>query len=229
MKTTHLLRRAAATLLLALALGATAHAQVVLDVTSALTTSDPTQLGRLSRNGVTQDWSGSEGAFPGIINSTTAYRYHTYVVDSATMDLGPFAQIIFDSTSANTFVSAYYTSYVPNSVVGGNLGFDLHWLGDGGASGNFFGNDPRFFQVIVPTGASLVVVVNTTAASNVGVGDGFHLTVESYSSTDYDPARTASVNPPLTAVPEPSTYGIAGAALLAGLVFWRRQRNARAA
>jgi MYXO-CTERM domain-containing protein len=229
MKPSLLLRRAVGSLLLALVLGTVAHAQTVLDVTSALVLGDPTQTGRLSRNAVPQDWANDE-PFPGVINTTITYHYHTYIIDAATMALGPFAQITFDSTSANTFVSAYYTSYLPDSAGTPNFGFDTHWLGDAGTSGNFFGTDPVFFQVVVPTGMSLVVVVNNTSSANVGVGDPFNLLVESFSSTEYDPPLTPTVTPPpLTAVPEPSTYGVAGAVMLAGLAVWRRRRNARAA
>ena len=35
-----------------------AHGSVILDVTGALSLGDPAQLGRLSRNGIPQDWSG---------------------------------------------------------------------------------------------------------------------------------------------------------------------------
>src|SRR5438128_1300263 len=114
-----------------------AQAGVLLDVTSALQLSDPTQLGRLSRNGIIQDWAGSE-PFPGIINGSTSYHYAAYLVN---VGLSNFIQIDFDSTSANTFVSAYQTSYSPPDLT-------TNWLGDGGASGNFFGTDPRFFNVI---------------------------------------------------------------------------------
>ena len=161
---------------------ASANASILFDTTSALTLANPTQTGRLSRNSVLQDWTGGE-AFPGAINTTTVYHYTTYVINAG---ITPFLQIDFDSTSANTFASAYLTSYLPDSAGSPNFGFDTGWLGDEGASGNFFGTDARFFQVIVPVNTSLVVVVNNTAASNVGVGDTFHLTVEGYIDTNYD-------------------------------------------
>ena len=214
MKVSPSLRRVAGSILLTFALCATARATLILDVTSAITLTDPIQMGRLSRNGIPQDWADTE-TFPGVINPATSYHYHTYAVDALTAVLGPFMQITFDSISANTFVSAYYTSYNPNSVVGGNLGFDTHWLGDAGLSGNSFGVDPVFFQVAVPLGSSLIVVVNTTAAGNGGIGDPFHLLVESFTDTNFTD----------TPVPEPSTYGLFGAALLAGLCIWNRRRK----
>ena len=50
--------------------GGLAHGAVLYTNTVSLLSTDPTQLGRLSRNGVPQDWSGQE-PFPGVIN----YRY----------------------------------------------------------------------------------------------------------------------------------------------------------
>jgi hypothetical protein len=223
MKLSHSLRRAAGSILLTFALGATARATVVVDVSSAITLTDPTQLGRLSRNGIVQDWTNTE-PFPGVINTTTSYHYHTFVVNPFTASLGPFMQITFDSLSANTFVSAYYTSYVPDSPLSGNFGFDTHWLGDEGSSGDFFGTDPSFFQVTVPVGDSLVIVVNQTAAGTAGIGDPFHLLVESFTDTEFTDAPTA---PPVSAVPEPSAYGLFGAAMVVGLGLWRRLRSQR--
>jgi PEP-CTERM motif len=214
------LRLVAGSLLLTFALCATARATLILDVSSAITLTDPTQSGRLSRNGIPQDWAGTE-PFPGLVNTTTVYHYHTYAIDALTAGLGPFMQISFDSIPANTFVSAYSMFYHPNSVVGGNLGFDTNWLGDAGFSGNSFGVDPVFFQVMVPLGSSLVVVVNTTAAANGGIGDPFHLLVESFTDTNFTDAPSA--------VPEPSTYGLFGAAFLAGLSFLSRRRKRQSA
>jgi hypothetical protein len=176
---------------------AAAHAAVILDVSSSLVIADPTQLGRLSRNGIVQDWSGTE-TFPGVINTSTTYHYHTYAVN---VGITPFIQIEFDSLSTNTFVSAYDTAYLPNSAGGANLGFDTNWLGDAGSSGNFFGTDPIFFQVIAPINHTLLVVVSNTAAANVGLGDPFHITVEGFIDTEFD-------DPAVT--PEPSTIFLGG-------------------
>jgi hypothetical protein len=203
---------------LLLLLGATsARATSILDVSGALTLADPTQTGRLSRNGLAQDWTGVE-PFPGVINTATTYHYHTYAVGTGGT---PFVQVTFDSTSGNTFVSAYDTSYLPDSAGGPNFGFDAHWLGDAGTSGNFFGVDPLFFQVVVPLGHTLVIVVNNTAASNVGVGDPFHLIVEGFVDTEFtDP----NADTPVPA-PEPATL-LLGATGLGALVRSRRQRSA---
>jgi hypothetical protein len=79
-----------------------AHAIPLLDVTSSLTASDPTQLGRLSRNGVPSDWS-MQSAFPGVLNPTVSYAYRTFTIDVQTTS---FIQVLVDSLSLDLFVSA---------------------------------------------------------------------------------------------------------------------------
>jgi len=185
--------RIAGLALLTFVSGAVSRATEILNVTTALTLADPLQLGRLSRNGIPQDWTGTE-PFPGIVNPTTGYHYRTFTVDPFTVSLGPFIQISLDDlgpAQGNLFAAAYFTSYVPNSVSTGALGFDTHWLGDAGSPGNLAGGvDPTFFQVIAPVGTSLVVVVSNTAAANGGLGEPFKLIVESFSDTNYSDART---------------------------------------
>lgn len=190
----------------------TARAATIFDLSSSVTLADPTQAGRLSRNGIAQDWSGGE-PFPGAINTATIYHYHAYSVN-----VGPnsFIQINFDSISANTFVSAYNTSYAPNSAGSPNFGFDTNWLGDPGFSGNFFGVDPLFFQVIMPVNGNLIIVVNNTAAANAGVGDPFHIIVEGFIDSEF------------TDAPEPSAIVLSGAGLML-LAIGSRARERRQA
>ncbi len=120
--------------------------------------------------------------------------------------MGGRLQIAFDSLSASTFVSAYDTAHLPDSAGSPNFGFDTNWLGDAGRSGNFFGTDPLFFQVLVPAQHNLLIIINNTTADNVSVGDPFHLTVEGF-------VDSAFTDP----VPEPATLllGSTGLALLA--------------
>jgi hypothetical protein len=184
-----------------------AEAIPILDVSGSVSATDPTQLGRLSRNGVPQDWTGGE-PFPGIVNPTTVYHYTTFTVN---VDDTPFIQIEFDSVSPNTFVSAYDTAYLPDSAGPPNFGFNTNWLGDPGFSGNFFGTDPLFFQVIVPAHHTLVVVINNTLAGNGGVGDPFNLLVEGFIDTEFTEP-----------VPEPATLVLSAIGL--ALVALRRSR-----
>jgi hypothetical protein len=91
----------------------TAHALPLLEVDDAISLSDPTQLGRLSRDGVPSDWSVSK-PFPGVLNTSTTYHYLAFMVN---VGLTPFIQISVDmGSSINLFTSAYDTAYLPNSA-----------------------------------------------------------------------------------------------------------------
>src|SRR4051812_48492130 len=137
--------------------------------TVSLSAGSPTQLGRLSRNGIIADWSSVE-PFPGEVNPTTPYHFQTYDIPVLVF---PFLQITFDDISgtALTFASAYKNSYNPANK-------SLNYLGDAGASGNFFGTDPRVFQVILSPGNDLIVLVNDTSATGAGVGQPYRIIVE---------------------------------------------------
>ncbi len=182
---------------------AVSHALLLFDsgVTS-VGLGDPTQLGRLSRNGVIADWSSTE-PFPGVINTGVTYHYHVF--DIAIVNT-PYVQITIDS-GANVFGSAYQTSYDP-------LNKATHYLGDSGSSGNFFGTDPIAYQVIAAAPGNLEVVVNTTGAGNVGVGDPFRIIVEGWVDTQFDDPTTT---------PEPATMAIVGIGVIAAI---KRRRRA---
>jgi hypothetical protein len=172
---------------------------------AALSAADPTQLGRISRDGVTSDWS-SPKPFPGIINPTTVYAYHTFSVADPHFQ---FVQITFDSVSTDTFASAYLNSYNPTNP-------SQNYLGDPGFSGNSFGTDPLVFQVVVPLNSNVVVLVNETV-SVAGLGDPFHIIVEGFTDSNFDDTIT----------PEPTSAALGaigmGVALL--LCYRRRGRN----
>src|SRR3974390_2982453 len=73
----------------------------------AISFTDPTQLGRLSRSGIPSSWAGPK-TFPGVINTTTTYYYHEY---SLNVGVTPYIEVTIDSLSANTFLAAYLASY----------------------------------------------------------------------------------------------------------------------
>ena len=174
-----------------------AEATLIFTDTISVTAGDPTQQGRLSRNGIPQDWSGGE-AFPGVINPAIAYHYTTLDLDVAALEgtaYGAFLQISFDSLTANTFLSAYLDSYDP-------LNLATNWLGDAGTSGNFFGVDPLFFQVVVPNGHHLILVLNDTTSNGAGLNQSGNVLVEAFLNTNYSD------------VPEPRTLEL----LACGLV-----------
>ena len=190
------------------------QAAVIFDTTVALTLADPTQLGRLGRNGVAQDWTLGE-TFPGVINTSTTYHYRVFSIPNP--NHFTFIQVLADSTSNNLFASAYLGAYLPNSAAGPNFGFNTNWLGDAGTSGNSFGTDPLFFQVVIPSNGNLLVVLNNTGAGNVGVGNSFHLTVEGFYDTQFGDT------------PEPSSISLLSAGLVALGVKFAKRRSSQAA
>jgi len=173
---------------------AVAGATPILTVTGGqVLATDPSQLGRPSRNGVPQDWSGTE-LYPGAINPSTAYNFTTFSVN---VGLGEFVQVNMDFWGGlNSFISAYDTSYNP-------LNPATTWLGDIGSSGNFFPGVPSFFQVRIPVNHTLVLVVNNVTPGAIN-GDAFDLLVEGFIDTEYTDI------PETTPVPEPATMLLGG-------------------
>jgi len=195
---------------------ALANATPLLDLTSSIAAADPTQLGRISRNGVPSDWSTSK-AFPGVINPGVSYHYHTYTLNT---QAASFVQIIMDSTFANTFASVYLGAYLPGS------GLATNYLGDAGQSGNFFGavdtgtfivTDPLFFQVQVVPYSNLVLVVNESSGIDAGLLQPFRFIVEGFLDREFTDIP----------VPTPGTVSLFGVALL-GFAFARKKMGVRA-
>ena len=190
-----------------------ANATVIDTETLTLTSADPTQMGRLNRNGIISDWSGPK-PFPGVVNPATPYHYITCDLDVGALEAGlgfsygGFIQIDFDSTAATTFLSAYLDAYSPSNLA-------ANYLGDEGASGNFFGVDPRFFQVVVPSGHDLVLVFNETT-TNGGLNLPGDVTVEAFADTLFTDLSPLSPAP----VPEPSTLSL----LMCGIAFAAARR-----
>lgn len=203
---------------LALAFSSLVSATTITTFTATVTSGDSTQLGRLSRNGQPQDWSGVE-PFPGVINTGTSYHYHVYDIPAAlfSFDSGDFAgyvQISVDSNSGNTFASAYSNSYDPTSK-------QTNWLGDAGTSGNFFGN-PLFFQVLLTPGQDLMLVINETNAA--GIGDQLGILIEGFTDSEYTDPRGTNV-PTTSPVPEPASMVLLGTGVVAP---WLRKKFKKA-
>ena len=187
--------------LLALTLSSLAAASILTTINDQLTISDPTQTGRLSRNGVPSDWS-TVKAYPGAAGLTTTYHYKTYSLFASAFSLAPYVQISIDDPDTAIFVSTYLTSYDPANK-------DVNYFGDAGFSGTSFGM-PGFFQVDVPVGMDLVIVVNEVGN---GIDKPYSLLVEQFADTMYtDP------------VPEPASLLLMGSGLLAVA---KRLRKAR--
>lgn len=167
------------------------QAAVIADLTSTLSATDPIQLGRISRNGVSSDWSTIK-PFPGVVNPTGGYRYEVFIVN---VGLSPFIQIDFDEMggTANLLASAYLNTYNPLSMA-------TNYLGDPGFSGDPAGI-PLTFQVIVPATQNLVVLVNDTTLNGAGIGTKFNILVEGFANTQFDD------------VPEPASFLTVGLAI----------------
>ena len=168
-----------------------AQAKTITNFTTTLTSANATELGRFSRNSVPQDWSGSE-AYPGVINTTTTYYYAVYSFSSSLFAGAPYVEINTFEV-ANTlvyFLAAYAGSYNPNNRA-------QYWLGDAGFSGNYQTNDGGDFQVILPSGSNLVLVLNTTGGGTAGLGTSININVAAFADTLYSEP---------TPVPEPSTW-----------------------
>lgn len=175
----------------AMVLSASASATEVLPyTTTAITSTDPIQLGRLTRARPPSDWS-APTPFPGFINTNVAYRYLTvsaFFAPNALQDV--YYEVTVDDPDAVVFASAYNGAYDPNDPA-------TRYLGDEGSSGNYFPGDPSFFDVVVPKGGSL-----TLAFNSVGLPDEpFAYQVSAFSDTMYDEDFKSS-----SGVPEPASW-----------------------
>ena len=196
---------------------APAFADTVAAGTVAITASDPTQFGRLSRNSVPQTWTNDE-PFPGILNPGSAYSYTTMAVSFApNTGQDVYYDIGFDETAGDMFASAYLNSYDPTKLA-------ANWIGDMGYDFDLVPGDELFFDVVVPTGNSLVLVFNSTNGTGATAPADFY--VNAYSDTEYD-----SDFPAAAAVPEPASWAmmIAGFGLIGGGMRRRIGRDVRAA
>jgi hypothetical protein len=193
-----------------------AQATVIFTGSATLSAGDPTQLGRLSRNGVAQDWTGGE-PFPGVVNATTSYHYTTIDIDVSALEagyvFGGFLQIeFFNGVAPFLFLGAYAGSYNPADL-------SQNWLGDGGTSPPIFGANSTFFQLVAAPGDHIILVMNETTPG-AGLGLLGEITIEAFSDTAFtDLVRSTA--------PEPGTLPV----LFLGLavLMAARRSSARAA
>jgi len=135
--------------------------------------------------------------FPGVINAATIYQFRTYTITNSAIGTNRFVQIIADDLAVGgvgaEFVSAYLTAYAPTAQ-------STNYLGDAGFAGDDFPNDPGFFQVFVPAGKDLVVVVTSINAALSG-NAAYNLRVEAFVDSKYNEAPPVITSAP-TATPQ---------------------------
>ncbi len=217
----------ARTAILATALfGATAALADPLPLTSFLVPTDPYQNGRLSRNGIPQDFAGDE-AYPGLNPSTVGslYHYHTYTINVGAAN---YISLTFDVTGEqsqlNAFLAAYQSAYYVTAP-------QTSWLGDVG-SASFFSSDVGYMDFVATPFSTVVLVVNAGSAGNTGIGALNPFTIYAQASTDasYSNINDIAINAGGQVIPEPSTVLLlAPLALVVGLKSRRRRPVALAA
>ncbi len=177
-----------------------------------LTGTNPTQLGRPSRNSIPQDWSHTE-SYPGAINTTSTYYYQALSFTASNFTGAPYLDIsTYDPTNgASYFISAYANSYDASHP-------SANWLGDAGFSGNYITDDGGDFQVILPTNADLVVVLNSTGTNAALPTYSFQFAVTAFGD--------ALGDDPIAVTPEPSSLILAGTGLLGMVGGFVRKRMA---
>lgn len=192
------------------------------------THNNDSRLGRLSRQTTTiqvaQTWVGSETNYLGAAGPTSTYYSETFSFSAAQLNGNQYVEITEDSANANTFVSAWAGGYnlLASDTAGAIATVKPNFLGDNAQSRNYGFTglaDPRYFQVIVPAGMNLTVVVTDTVANDAAGAQPFGLVVANYSDKEYTDA---------IAVPEPSTWAMLGAGVLLGGVSLARRGRAKA-
>ena len=205
----------------ALSLVPLARAEQIAYFSDSITSADASELGRASRSGTQQTWTNAE-TYTGQLNATTQYFYKTYDFAASSFAGAPYVEISIDDNlnTADFFVSAFAGSYDPSQR--GN-----NWLGDEGGSGEYtfyegVPGDARYFDVTLPIGQDLVLLVNSTAGGTVGLNQPFDIDVAAYADTLYDDPL------PVAATPEPGTLLMTFTGLLGTVGMARRRLFARA-
>jgi hypothetical protein len=206
-----------AALLGALAYAAPAQALTVVAGSGTLSSTDPTQTGRVSRDTVASTWAAPK-AFPGSIGGT-----YVYDLVNGTISFNATQTIFYEITynSINTVVSqpfavAYRNSFNPASI-------STNYIGDSGSSaGGVNANIPQTFQVIVAAGGSLLV--NFSEVSNGNLPTDYTYTISAFSDANRGENFGGA-----GAVPEPASWAmmIAGFGLVGGAM--RRRSSAKLA
>ena len=159
----------------------------------AITGSDPTQNGRVFRDG-TASQAGTQKPYPGTFAAGTRFHYDLYSFSNTTgspIDVS----VTLATTTTSAFSAAYLGSFDPEKI-------ETNYLADIGASPG--GSNPSLtYSFTVPAGAVFKVLVNEFTA-NDGVAD-YTLTVNG-GTADAAPTPTPTPQPTATptATPQPT-------------------------
>jgi hypothetical protein len=169
----------------ALSIASPAAAALVVSGTGTVDTSDPTQTGRVTRDGVASTWAAPK-SYPGTLNPSTSYNYDLI---NGTFGANALQVIYYEITvgsgGTNLFSVAYLNSFNPANPA-------TNYLGDAGASSAL-----ETYQVIVPIGGQLFVDIQS-----FGTTEPYTYSISAFS----DPNRGENF---LTgSVPEPTTWAM---------------------
>jgi len=159
-------------------------------VIGSIDTGDPTQTDRLFRSGVPQTCPPTTTC--AIFGDPTARHYDSYTFTNTT---GSQQCVTIDTNTACTgtnfiFTAAYMGSFDPANIC-------TNWIGDSG----FSPNPEQAFQVQVPNGQTLVVVVSEVTP-NAGCA-AYTVTITGLCGGG-TPTPTATATPTVTGTPSPS-------------------------
>jgi hypothetical protein len=167
---------------------------------TSLNLGDQVQMGRLVRSSFPSEWDLST-PFPGENNTGVAYHFRTITLPASMFVTTPFVQITVNDPNAAIFSSVYLDSYDPTV---GNKG--TNYFGDEGFTGNF-PNDTGFYQLQVPPGHDVVLLVNDTIPGNGGLSSPYRVLVEGFTNTQYASPSTPTPTP--TPKPTPPVISVA--------------------
>ena len=202
-----------AALLGAVMIAAPAQAVVVVSGTGELSSSDPTQVGRVFRDAIPSTWDDPK-AFPGTLGGTFVYDLINATISfNATQDI--YYEIFFSTTNTTVsqpFAVAYEDSFNP-------LDISQNYIGDSGSSADVTGVEASF-QVMVSAGGSLLV--NFSEVSNGSLPTLYNYRIEAFSD-----ANRGEDFGPTGVVPEPASWAmmIAGFGLVGGAMRRRRESD----
>ena len=129
------------------------------------TASETTQLGRIYRDGVPSDGTGSK-TFPGGMNLTTSYGIRLYTFHNA----GPAAVFDLQGEMANN--ASFFTAWQGGAYDLTFMNNAPNYLGDAGGSSPSGG-----FRFLAPADSDFLISVNTVQST--AVGNTFSFTVSS--------------------------------------------------